>query len=297
RLSAHRQTDRARLMAGRALTPRRLAFAGGHWAIILVFVVFAAFPFYWMLITTFKETRDLINTAYNPFLFNLPPTLDNLRVLFFQTAYVRWLVNTAIVGGCVVAITLVLAVPAGYSLAWLTGSWGQYLGIGIFLTYLIPPTILFIPFSRVISTLGLQDSYWSLVLVYPSFTVPFCSWLLLGFFKTIPHDIVDAALIDGLSRFGAFVKVVVPLSLSGILTVVIFSFTLVLQEFIYAITFITSSSQYTVGVGVPTFLVRGDVYFWGSLMAACLIASVPIAIVYNLFVDRFVAGFTVGAIK
>ncbi|MGH7065439.1 MAG: carbohydrate ABC transporter permease [Stellaceae bacterium] len=284
-------------MARPAPSARKLALAGGHGAVIAVFVVFAAFPFYWMLITSFKETRDLINTANNPFLFNLPPTLDNLKVLFFQTAYLRWLANTAIVGVCVVAITLLLAVPAGYSLARLTGSWGQYLGIGIFLTYLIPPTILFIPFSRVISTLGLQDSYWSLVLVYPSFTVPFCSWLLLGFFKTIPHDIVDAALIDGLSRFGAFVKVVVPLSLSGILTVVIFSFTLVLQEFIYAITFITSSSQYTVGVGVPTFLVRGDVYFWGSLMAACLIASVPIAIVYNLFVDRFVAGFTVGAIK
>ncbi len=284
-------------MARPAPSARKLALAGGHGAVIAVFVVFAAFPFYWMLITSFKETRDLINTAYDPFLFNLPPTLDNLRVLFFQTAYLRWLANTAIVGVCVVAITLLLAVPAGYSLARLTGSWGQYLGIGIFLTYLIPPTILFIPFSRVISTLGLQDSYWSLVLVYPSFTVPFCSWLLLGFFKTIPHDIVDAALIDGLSRFGAFVKVVVPLSMSGILTVVIFSFTLVLQEFVYAITFITSSSQYTVGVGVPTFLVRGDVYFWGSLMAACLIASVPVAIVYNLFVDRFVAGFTVGAIK
>jgi multiple sugar transport system permease protein len=280
-----------------APTAYKLTLAGGHAAIIAVFVVFAAFPFYWMLITTFKETRDLLNTAYDPFLFNLPPTLDNLRVLFFQTAYLRWLANTAIVGACVVAITLVLAVPAGYSLARLTGSWGQYLGIGIFLTYLIPPTILFIPFSRVISTLGLQDSYWSLVLVYPSFTVPFCSWLLMGFFKAIPHDVVDAAMIDGLSRFGAFVKVVVPLSLSGILTVVIFSFTLVLQEFVYAITFITSSSQYTVGVGVPTFLVRGDVYFWGSLMGACLIASLPIAILYNLFVDRFVAGFTAGAIK
>ena len=284
-------------MPGAAPTLRKAALAGGHGAVIAVFVVFAAFPFYWMLITTFKETRDLVNTAYDPFLFNLPPTLDNLRVLFFQTAYLRWLLNTAIVGVCVVAITLLLAVPAGYSLARLTGSWGQYLGIGIFLTYLVPPTILFIPFSRVISDFGLQDSYWSLVLVYPSFTVPFCAWLLMGFFKTIPHDIVDAAMIDGLSRFGAFLKVVVPLSVSGILTVVIFSFTLVLQEFVYAITFITSSSQYTVGVGVPTFLVRGDVYFWGSLMAACLIASVPIAILYNLFVDRFVAGLTVGAVK
>lgn len=284
-------------MARLGLAWRKSALSSGHAAIIAVFVVFAAFPFYWMLITTFKETKDLLNTAYNPFLFNLPPTLDNLHVLFFQTDYGRWLANTAIVGVCVVAITLVLAVPAGYSLARLIGSWGQYLGIGIFLTYLIPPTILFIPFSRVIGTLGLQDSYWSLVLVYPSFTVPFCSWLLMGFFKAIPHDIVDAAMMDGLSRLGAFIKVVVPLSTSGILTVVIFSFTLVLQEFVYAITFITSSSQYTVSVGVPTFLVRGDVYFWGSLMGACLIASIPTAIAYNLFVDRFVAGFTVGAIK
>jgi multiple sugar transport system permease protein len=284
-------------MAKFAAAARNSALAGGHAAIIAIFVVFAAFPFYWMLITTFKQTQDLLNTAYNPFLFNLPPTLDNLRVLFLQTQYLRWLANTAIVGACVVAITLVLAVPAGYSLARLTGSWGQYLGIGIFLTYLVPPTILFIPFSRVISILGLQDSYWSLVLVYPSFTVPFCSWLLMAFFRAIPHDIVDAAMIDGLSRFGAFVKVVVPLSISGLLTVVIFSFTLVLQEFVYAITFITSSSQYTVSVGVPTFLVRGDVYFWGSLMGAVLIASIPVAIVYNMFVDRFVAGFTVGAIK
>ena len=284
-------------MSKSTATARKWALAGGHFAIIAAFVAFTAFPFYWMLITSFKQTRDLLNTAYNPFLFNLPPTLDNLRVLFFETEYSRWLANTAVVGVCVVVITLLLAVPAGYSLARLTGALGQYLGIGIFLTYLIPPTILFIPFSRVISELGLQDSFWSLVLVYPSFTVPFCSWLLMGFFKAVPRDIEEAAMIDGLSRLGAFVKVVVPLSLSGILTVVIFSFTLVLQEFVYAITFITSSSQYTVSAGVPTFLVRGDVYFWGSLMGACLIASLPTAVVYNFFVDRFVTGFTVGAIK
>ena len=148
-----------------------------------------------------------------------------------------------------------------------------------------------------IATLGLQDSLWSLVLVYPSFTVPFSTWLLMGFFKAIPKDLEEAAMIDGHSRFGAFVKIVIPVSLAGILTVVIFSLTLVMQEFVYALTFITSSSLFTVSVGVPTFFVRGDVYFWGSLMAACFIASVPIAILYNLFVDRFIAGFTVGAIK
>jgi multiple sugar transport system permease protein len=145
--------------------------------------------------------------------------------------------------------------------------------------------------------LGLQDSLWALVLVYPSFTVPFCTWLLMGFFKAIPRELEEAAMIDGLSRFGAFLRVVVPVSTAGILTVVIFAFTLVTQEFIYALTFITSLSQLTVSVGVPTFLVRGDVYFWGSLMGACLIASVPIAILYNFFVDRFVAGFTMGAIR
>ena len=182
-------------------------------------------------------------------------------------------------------------------MARLSGRWGRQLAIGIFLTYLIPPTILFIPFSRIIGSLGLQDSSWSLVLVYPSFTVPFCTWLMMGFLKAVPRDVEEAAMMDGLSRFGAFLKVVVPLSSAGILTVVIFSLTLVMQEFIYALTFITSSSQYTVSVGVPTFLVRGDVYFWGSLMGACLIVSVPIAVLYNFFVDRFVAGFTIGAVK
>ena len=270
---------------------------GGHFGIVAAFATFAAFPFYWMVITTFKETRDLLNPNNNPFLFNDPPTLEHLKLLFEETLYVQWLWNTAWVGVVVVAITLLLAIPAGYALARLTGRAGEQLGIGIFLTYLVPPTLLFIPLSRVIGNLGLQDSLWSLVLVYPSFTVPFCTWLMMGFFKAIPRDLEEAAMIDGLSRFGAFVKVVMPMSVAGVLTLVIFSFTLVMQEFVYALTFITAASKFTVSVGVPTFLVRGDVYFWGSLMAGCFIASVPIAIVYNCFVDRFIAGFTVGAIK
>ncbi|MFQ5968432.1 MAG: carbohydrate ABC transporter permease [Acidimicrobiia bacterium] len=276
---------------------RRWAMNGGHVGAVAAFTIFAAFPFYWMLITTFKETRDLLDTENNPFLFNAPPTLEHLKLLFFETQYGQWLMNTAFVGVIVVAITLVLAIPAGYSLARLSGRVGEQLGIGIFLTYLIPPTLLFIPLSRVIGDLGLYDSLWALVLVYPSFTVPFCTWLLMGFFKAIPRDLEEAAMIDGHSRLGAFARVVIPISLAGILTVVIFSFTLVMQEFVYALTFITAASNFTVSVGVPTFLVRGDVYFWGSLMAGCFIASVPIAILYNLFVDRFIAGFTVGAIK
>jgi len=274
----------------------RLARAG-RWFVIGFFTVFLAFPFYWMLITIFKQNADLYATENNPFLFNASPTLENLKTLFYETSYIRWLGNTALVGVLVVAITLLLALPAAYSLARLTGRWGGRLGIVMFLTYLVPPTLLFIPLSRLIAILGLQDSIWSLVVVYPSFTIPFSIWLLMGFFKSIPKELEDAAMVDGLTRFGAFIKLVVPMSTSGILTVVIFTFTLVTQEFVYALTFISPEAHQMLGVGVPTFLILGDVYFWGSLMGGCLIASVPIALVYNLFLDRFIAGFTVGAVK
>jgi len=284
-------------MALSAERAKQWSLKGMHFGILAAFIAFSAFPFYWMLITTFKQTRDLLNADHNPFVFHDPPTLEHLRVLFMETQFVQWLLNTVFVGVVVVGITLMLAIPAGYSLARLTGRLGEQLGIGIFLTYLVPPTVLFIPLSRVVANLGLQDSLWSLVLVYPSFTVPFCTWLMMGFFKAIPRDLEEAAMIDGYSRIGAFFKVVIPISVAGILTVIIFTFTLVTQEFIYALTFITAASNFTVSVGVPTFLVRGDVYFWGSLMGACFIASVPIAFLYNFFLDRFIAGFTVGAIK
>jgi multiple sugar transport system permease protein len=265
--------------------------------ILGVLTFFFAFPFVWMLITAFKTTSDLYNLKHNPFLFYEWPTLEHVKRLFFETLYGEWLINTAFVGILVVLITLALAVPAGYALARLSGSWGAKVGIGIFLTYLVPPTLLFIPLSRVVVNLHVDDSLWSLVLVYPSFTVPFSAWLMMGFFKAIPKDVEEAAMVDGYSRLGAFIRVVVPISFSGILTVAIFSFTLVMQEFVYAVTFISSVRNMTVGIGVPTFLVHGDVYFWGSLMAGCFIASVPIAIIYNYFVDRFISGFTMGAVK
>jgi multiple sugar transport system permease protein len=280
---------------------RRLVGVVVHRATIVGFLVFAVFPFYWMAITTFKQNADLYvgatNTAHNPFIFNRPPVLDHLRTLFGQTLYPTWLFNTLWVGVVVVAITLLLAVPAGYSLARLTGRWGERLGIGIFMTYLVPSTLLFIPFSRLVSLLGLQNSLWSLVIIYPTFTVPFCTWLLMGFFKSLPKEVEESAMVDGCSRVGAIWRMVLPLSVPGLLTVVIFALTLVIQEFVYSLTFISSVQRMTVSVGVPVALVRGDVYYWGSLMAACLITSVPIAIVYNLFLDRFIAGFTVGAIK
>ena len=276
---------------------RRFGARGLHVFVLGFFTVALAFPFFWMVIASFKQNADLYTVENNPFIFNLPPTLDHLRFLFGQTRFLRWLGNTALVGGIVVAITLFLAVPAAYALARLTGRWGQRLGIGIFLTYLIPPTLLFIPLSRVVAILGLQDSIFALVLVYPSMTIPFSIWLLMGFFKSIPKELEDAAMVDGLTRFGAFIRMVVPISVSGILTVVIFSFTLVTQEFVYALTFISPESNQMIGVGIPIFLVRGDVYYWGALMAACLIASLPIAALYNSFLDRFIAGFTVGSVK
>ena len=265
--------------------------------ILSIFILFSAFPFYWMVIAAFKNTRDLYNPANNPFLFNEPPTLDHLRLLLTETYFLTYLLNTFIVGIAVVVITLAVAVPAAYSLARWARGWGEMFGIGIFLTYLVPPTILFIPLSRFASLLGLQESLWSLILIYPTFTIPFCTWLLMGFFKTIPKDIEEQAMIDGLSRFGAMLKVVLPLAISGILTIVVFAFTLTMHEFIYALTFISVSAKKTVSIGVPTELVRGDVFQWGPLMAGALLASIPVAVVYTFFLDRFISGFTMGAVK
>ena len=207
------------------------------------------------------------------------------------------MLNSLIIGLCVVAITLLTAIPAGYALTRLSGRSGEALGIGIFLTYLVPPTLLFLPLSRVITWLGLQNSLWSLVVVYPTFTIPFCTWLLMGFFRAVPREVEEAAIVDGCSLFGAFVKMVLPLSLPAILTVIIFTFTLSWQEFVYALTFISASDQKPITLGVATDLIRGDIFFWGEIMAGALIASIPVAIAYNLFLDRFIAGITGGAVK
>ncbi|MDQ3890104.1 MAG: carbohydrate ABC transporter permease [Actinomycetota bacterium] len=256
-----------------------------------------AFPFYVMLITSFMTQHDLQNARNSPLWWNDMPTLKHWDFLLTETQYVRWLGNTALVGALIVLITLLVAVPAGYALARLSGAWGQSLGVGIFLTYLVPPTLLFLPLSRVIAELGLTDSLGALVLVYPSFTIPFATWLLMGFFKTIPKDLEDAALVDGASRLGALWRIILPVSLPGILTIVIFTFSLAFSEFVYALTFISSSSHKTVSIGVPTELIRGDVFFWQGLLAAALLPSIPIALLYNVFLDRFIAGFTGGAFR
>ena len=278
------------------------------YAVVVPFAVFLAFPFYFALVTSFKTNLDLSNIQTSPYLYNDSSghfhwdfwnyaTTEHVKFLFEDTNYPTWLLNTMLVGAAVVAITLLLAMPAGYALARLAGRWGQTAGVGIFLVYLIPPTLLFLPLSRLVTNLDLKDSLWSLVLVYPSFTIPFATWLLMGFFKTIPQELEDAALVDGCSRLQSLYRIVLPISLPGILTVVIFAFSLCVNEFIYAFTFVSSSEQRTVSAGVPNDLIRGDIYFWQSLMAATLIPAIPLALLYNAFLDRFIKGFTGGAFR
>lgn len=280
-------------MTGLKRTMKRSLIYG----VVIAFCLFSACPFLVMLINTFKQDKDLYRPRNNPFIYNEPATLDNLRLLFFETNYTDFLWNSFFVGVLVVIITLIIAIPAAYSLARLVGYWGERAGIGMFLVYLVPPTLLFIPLFRMVVAFGLNDSAWSLVLVYPTISIPFSTWLLMGFFKSIPRDLEEAAMVDGYSRFTAFLRVVMPLSLSGIIAVVVFTFTLTLHEFIYALAFISSSDQRTISVGVPIELVRGDVFFWQSLLAAAVIVAIPVGIVYNFFLDRLVAGLTAGAVK
>jgi multiple sugar transport system permease protein len=261
------------------------------------FIVFSAAPFYIMLITMFKQSHDLFSPTNNPFWLNEPITFEHLDLLFKQTLFTTFLLNTALVGIAVVVITVLLAVPAALSLARLAGRWGESVGVAIFLTYLVPPTLLFLPLTHIVSLLGLQNSLWSLVLVYPTFTVPFCTWLLMSFFKSIPKDIEEQALVDGCSRIGAMAKILLPLSVPGIITVIVFSFTLVAHEYIYALAFIQDSAKKTIGIGMTTELVRGDVFYWGALMGGALIASIPVAILYTLFLDRIISGLAMGTVK
>lgn len=272
---------------------KRLSFYG----LLSFFTVFAAAPFVWMLITMFKADRDLYRPQNNPFIYNDPPTLENLRLLFLDTNYPTFVWNSLIIGVMVVIITLVIAVPAAYSLARMTGRWGERFGILIFLVYLVPPTLLFIPLFRVVVALDLHNTIWSMVVVYPTISIPFCTWLLMGFFKTIPRDLEEAAMVDGYSRLMAFVKVVLPLSGSGVIAAIIFTFTISLHEFIYALAFVSSSAARPISVGVPIELIRGDVFFWQALMAACVIVAIPVGFAFNLILDRLVAGFTMGAVK
>ena len=327
---------------------RRLRFDLLSWAGLAPFLAFALFPFYWMVITSFKADANLYDLRRNPFWFSsvdgrtaqpyhkdiiIPasynagslrwaivpgthttrsdseerpapiafvrvssPSLTHYKYLK-ATPFKTWMKVSLITGTSVMLITLLLAVPAAYGLARLRFWGNRTIGIAIFLTYLIPPTILFIPFSQLVGTLKIDNTVWSLILTYPTFTVPFCTWLLMGFFRSVPKEIEERALLDGATRMQMLRLVVIPVVFPGILTAAIFAFTLSFQEYVYALTFISSVAHRTLPVGITVDMVRGDVYFWGPLMASAVLGSLPVVIVYALSLDYFVSGMTTGAVK
>jgi len=253
------------------------------------------FPVYWMVITAFKQDADLYRMDVVPLWFHLPPTLAHFTRLFTQTAFTAQLVNTLQLAALVVAITMVTAVPAGYALARLRLPGAENIGIAIFVTYLVPSIILFIPLARVVGALGLFDSWWALVVVYPGFTIPFCTWKMMGYFKTVPVEIEEAAWVDGCTRRGGLWHIVLPVSRPGLVITAIFAFSLAMQEYLYAVVYVAPRAEKVVTVGLATTLIRGDIYYWGSLMAGGLIVGVPVAILYSLVLDEFIQGLTGGA--
>jgi len=263
----------------------------GIYAGLAPFLVIALFPVVWMIITAFKHEQDLYTMRF-PLWFHMAPTLKHFRLLFTQTWFGAWVVNTALVSGLVVAITLAVSVPAAYALTRLRLPGAHGAGIAIFSTYLVPPIILFIPLAPIVITLGVFDTWWALVLLYPTITIPFCTWLLLGFFRALPRQVEEAAWIDGCGIAGGIIRIVLPLSLPALATVAIFAFTLSMQEYLYAVVFAAPADQKMVTVGLPTMLIRGDIYFWGSLMAGALLVGLPAALAFNLVLDRFIQGLT-----
>jgi multiple sugar transport system permease protein len=279
---------------------RRRRAIGGRTALYITALIAAlvgAGPFIWSTITSFKADADLYTQVNNPFIYNLPPTLEHWRLLFFDTEFLTFAWNTLWVGLLVVVITLLIGLPTAYALARLDMKWSGPLGIAIFFVYLIPPTLLFIPMTRVVGNFGLLNNTWSMVLVYPTITIPVSVWLLIGYLKGIPKDIEEQAMVDGYSRLGAFLHIVIPLTFPGIVAVIVFAFTLSAHEFIYALAFVSSTTEKTISIGVPTELIRGDVFYWQSLQAAVVVVALPIALVFNLLLQRFIAGFTMGAVK
>ena len=276
---------------------RRIKRDYGPYLPLSPYLFVVLFPFYWMLITAFKRDNDLYNLTTAPFWFKEPPTLDHLKLLIKGTLFLQWLQNSLLIGALVVLVTLALALPAAYALARMRFPMAQPLSTAMFLSYLIPPTLLFLPLSQLVRGLGFIDSIWALVLVYPSFTLPFCTWLLMGFVRTVPREIEESAQIDGCSRLQAFRMIILPVIVPGVITAGIFAFTLTYQEYIYALTFISASANKTISYGVTSDLIRGDVFYWGSLMSGALIGAIPVAVIYAFSLDHFIHGLTAGALK
>ena len=265
------------------------------YAPLLCFLFILLFPFYWMIMTSFKSNEELVSKAANPF-WIVHPTFDHFERLLFHTEYPHWMWNTVVVSVVATFASLAASVFAAYAIERLRYRGSKQVGLAIFMAYLVPPSILFIPLAAIVFQLGLFDTRWALILTYPTFLIPFCTWLLMGYFRTIPYELEECALIDGATRWQVLTKIILPLAVPGLISAGIFAFTLSWNEFIYALTFISSSETKTVPVGVITELVEGDVYHWGSLMAGALLGSLPVAVLYSFFVEYYVSGMT-GAVK
>jgi multiple sugar transport system permease protein len=295
-------TDPAPQQSSAAVAPDVMSWDSGARRVVMLylplacFVLILLFPFYWMAITSFKPNAELYDyKTYNPF-WIASPTLNHIRKLLFDTAYPRWVLTTMTVAVCATVLSLVSSTLAAYAIQRLRFKGSQYVGLAIYLAYLVPPSILFIPLATMVFQLGLFDSPLALILVYPTFLVPFCTWLLIGYFKSIPYELEECALIDGATRLQILTQITLPLAVPGLISAGIFSFTLSWNEFIYALAFIQSSESKTVPVAILTELVSGDVYQWGALMAGSLLGSLPVAIFYSFFVDYYVSSLT-GAVK
>jgi multiple sugar transport system permease protein len=263
---------------------------------LIFFLVTMLFPFYWMLVTSLTPDSDIYTIDRNPFIV-LQPTFEHYVKLIQDTPFMLWLKNSLLVAVVSTSVSLVVGTLAAYALARLRFRGGQTVGMIIFITYLVPTSLLFLPLAYVVRSLGMFDKPIALMITYPTFLIPFCTWLLMGYFKGIPKELEECAMVDGCTRFGAFVRIVLPISLPGLVSAGLFAFTLSWNEFIYALTLAQSNAVKTLPIGVVSQLVLGDVYFWGQLMAAALLGSVPIAILYSFFLEYYVKGMTAGAVK
>jgi len=266
---------------------------------IFMFLIFVLLPFYWMAITSLKQDRNIFDPEANPFWFNMTPTLSHFWDLINpdKTDFLIWMQNSFMVAGLATLISVSIGIMAGYSLARLRFKGAETIGSSVFITYLVPPSLLFLPLSQVIDQLGLMETKWAMIVSYPTILVPFSTWLLMGYFRTIPKEIEECAMVDGCSRIKALIRIVLPVAIPGIITAALFSFTLSWGEYLYSITFVTDSWEKTIPSAVVGELIRGDVYYWGELMAGALLGSVPIAMIYVFFLDYYVSGLTAGATK
>jgi multiple sugar transport system permease protein len=276
---------------------RKLGWKIAVHLLLLPFLLFAVFPFYHMTLTSLKTDAELYDRTSVPLLIRQGMTLEHYQKLLWDTAFLTWTKNSLMITAIATSLSVVIGTIAAYALARLRFFGVSSFGTGIFVTYLVPTSLLFLPLAQVVNWLGLADSKWSLVVTYPTFLVPFCTWLLMGYFRTVPKEVEECAMVDGATRVQALFRIVLPIAVPGLVCAVLFAFTLSWNEFIYALTFTSSSDQFTASVGVTSELIRGDIYFWGSLMAGAVLGSVPIVIIYVFFLDYYVSGLTAGAVK